>query len=300
MPPKNVHKYFSKTFNRLLEYTTGKQIAHAMQVSEGSITAWKKEDANPNIESLSLIANHFRVTPNFLLGYKEKDGTNEYLYKFRAHTGLSDQAIQSLHKKLANKRQMYALNYLLTDDTLLESLTDYLLQKFYSDFHADPQFKLLPKRHLYTTENEFLFTLIAALTHSKEKFSAYVKDTPAIHTEIKMDMWDQEVDREMCEALTIYPLIEMESATSIETSTQELIASLSQIPEDTDSSNRNTEETSPDVLVSFPEDSSIQEIRTDGTLRFRNPKNEHAKVAAMRQYLRENDAYRAQHQKKKI
>ncbi len=47
------------------------QLEKELNLGNGTIGRWEKEQTIPSIEYLCLLADYFGVTPNFLLGYED-------------------------------------------------------------------------------------------------------------------------------------------------------------------------------------------------------------------------------------
>lgn len=51
---------------------TSKQLAHAIGVSPGNVTEWRKGRATPSADVISKIADYFNVTADYLLGRSDQ------------------------------------------------------------------------------------------------------------------------------------------------------------------------------------------------------------------------------------
>ena len=63
------------------KHLTQQQLAEAIGVSKNTVFSWEKGLRKPDIDSLSMLADFFGVTTDYLLG-KETEGTNDADIKF--------------------------------------------------------------------------------------------------------------------------------------------------------------------------------------------------------------------------
>lgn len=118
---------FAKVFNKLLEEKgiTATQIQTDLQISAGSISAYRNGTKQPTLSNIIAIANYLEVDCNYLMtGIRSRNDTAS-----RA-TGLSDIAIQKLHQlKLSNRMEwgMDVLNCLIESEDF-EVMLGFLVQ----------------------------------------------------------------------------------------------------------------------------------------------------------------------------
>lgn len=75
------------------------QIERALNLSNGSISTWKK--SNPSSDKLKLVANYFNVSTDYLLG-RTKDVKDPVAYFRIDTTGLTEDQITDIKDQLSN------------------------------------------------------------------------------------------------------------------------------------------------------------------------------------------------------
>lgn len=191
-------KNLSDRINELLGTTTAKAFCKKANIQESSFSNWRKGDKEPSAYNIIELAKAFGVTPNYLLGFEEKETAEERAQKVMNYTGLNKNALNALRKNRKNYLKMSVINYLLAADDLIEELTLYFLTDIYKDFENDKKYTLLPKKHTYTSRKHQSYDIVELLGRIKEKFTAYIKGNKNLSDKVQGEFWDKEIDRKEC------------------------------------------------------------------------------------------------------
>ena len=199
---------FKKRFKKLLEETTVKEAASKIGASVGSISNWAatKNDIQPSISNLANIASAFKVSPNYLLGYEKNESASERMRKVMEYTGLEETAVKKLHDVQNDISLLSVINYILSNEEILNSLKKYFSAELYKEF--DEKYKYLPKYNTYIQNKYESYHIIEALSIGREDYTKCVQRNLKQRQEIIDSFLEHEVEWRYC--LQIYTADEKE------------------------------------------------------------------------------------------
>ena len=127
---------------------TGKQanqISKETGITEGSLSAYRNNNACPRADVVIKLANCFNVSTDYLLGLTTAKTTNQTLRKMSEYTHLSDASLKVLHEYPINSIQSSFLRRFFDDllvdrkmaDSVTESLKTYVEAMCYADLFND-------------------------------------------------------------------------------------------------------------------------------------------------------------------
>lgn len=116
-------------------HLTQANLAKILGIAPTTLAAYEQGKSEPNIETLTKLANHFNVSIDYLLGLTDVKTTNLDVAYMSDYLGLKERSIETLHQyiqlsKKDSKRisqTLDTLNILLAPDVeILDHISDYL------------------------------------------------------------------------------------------------------------------------------------------------------------------------------
>lgn len=197
--------YLKKRFKALLQKTTVKEAAIKTKTSTGSISGWADDnkEIEPSLSSIAKIAEAFQVSPNYLLGYDKKETSQERVQKIMEYTGLNKNALKALRGYREDAIQMKIINYLLSNNILLETLSRYLMTNLYENFANDEDYKYLPKQETYKDYKLNSYDIIEKLSVLREDFTHEVQNDREFHGIVFNKFYNEAINWTLCTAYYI-------------------------------------------------------------------------------------------------
>ena len=199
------YNIFKKRFKALLQKTTIKDAAIKTQTSTGSISGWADEnkETEPSLSSIAKIAEAFQVSPNYLLGYDKKETSQERVQKIMDYTGLDKNALKALRGYREDAIQMKIINYILSNNILLETLSRYLMTNLYENFANDEDYKYLPKQEAYKDYKLNSYDILEKLSVTRENFTQLVISDKNLSEMITTEFYNTAINWNLCTAYYI-------------------------------------------------------------------------------------------------
>lgn len=153
--------------------------AKALGVNPSTLSRYISEKTAMDMTARKVFraAQYYDVSADYLLGftkYKDHIRTSDDEIKRQVcdYTGLTEDTIDLLHEKCNDPLFMSALNYLVTNESFLRDIINYLLSSIYDDLCTDERYSCLPrvKQFSLNPEKNCFYDVIGALPQFKEQF----------------------------------------------------------------------------------------------------------------------------------
>lgn len=122
-------------------------VATEIGISKGALSQYIYGTREPKISNLVKIAEHFNVSPNYLLGQVCPDDTDAFLCDIQAYTGLNHYAVKALHEELKDPFILPLLNLIIEDirnSFFMDNLVTYASSDLWGDLEEDERYNTLP------------------------------------------------------------------------------------------------------------------------------------------------------------
>ncbi len=180
---KKEHVFFD-IFRKLVGDANNTEIAKKIGVSGQTVSNWLSQKFIPDIIALEKIANAYHVSCDYLLGRTPIKSIEPDVQQAASYTGLTEKAIENLHKAADEWRAKAAISCLLEDDEKLhifENISIILFEDFETndyEKHLYPDSDCFDKIRLKSTITNTVTTFDPALIIDSECYYVigYLKD----------------------------------------------------------------------------------------------------------------------------
>lgn len=143
---KNYNSPFAARLRELIGEKTQQEIAEKLNITRQSIGQWINGNTTPDIATLCKLADYFNVSADYLLCHTDVKSPNTDLQAVCAYTGLSENAIKTMHRSAELARQcdsrtalgkeiiygrayMEALSDLLSEECIIDLVSELVVYR---------------------------------------------------------------------------------------------------------------------------------------------------------------------------